>query len=602
MLNLASFTFRHSEHPNISPLYQDFTLELNSNLLLQIMSSYQLKAAHVTGSYTFNTHHFEQLVTASPFNLSFSSLENSLHSISQWPAQLNWAQYSRQINHFLLAWLIDYKSGASLDSAFLLASCLELHTAKNTKFQKLLMHLIARVTNQLEQYKFDYIQHFDLETGLPNQQLLINILKQRLDINTENAASNVENLGLILINLNVNFDKISRQNATASQVVLAAVNAIQQHLNEDTTIFHIGVAELAIMIEPLNSPAQLNLIAARLIHAFESAMPLENITLILTPYFGGISTFKTPANAISLYENAKLALHHALIKNIRFKIYNQHIASSFTSIHLLDEAIIEALQQNELAVYLQPIISLAGRPGEKDVCSSAEVLLRWPNQEWQAVSPTRLIDTIYKKGFGKVFIRWLINNACQRCAELMSQYQRNITLTVNLCSMDLFDEDLAALLTQSITLWEIPAENLTIEITETDTLVDEEKSAKVIAAIVALGCKLALDDFGTGYSSMTRLLKMPIHLVKIDQSFVRNMLTSNEDKAVVQSVVKLAHSLGKQVVAEGVEDLASLNILKKLQCDKIQGHYYAKPMPFDEFVTWLNLFESGHQAAVELKS
>ncbi|MDP3819714.1 MAG: EAL domain-containing protein, partial [Methylotenera sp.] len=187
---------------------------------------------------------------------------------------------------------------------------------------------------------------------------------------------------------------------------------------------------------------------------------------------------------------------------------------------------------------------------------------------------------------------WLINNACQRCAELRSAHQYNIALTINLSSIDLLDADLPALLAQSIALWQIPAENLIIEITESDILVDELKVSQVIDKIKLLGCKLALDDFGTGYSSMARLRNMPIDIVKIDQSFVRNIATSNQDKEIVQSVVKLAHSLGKEVVAEGVENLACLTILKELKCEKIQGYYYAKPMPFDEFVLWLNTFET----------
>ena len=178
----------------------------------------------------------------------------------------------------------------------------------------------------------------------------------------------------------------------------------------------------------------------------------------------------------------------------------------------------------------------------------------------------------------------------------MLTHQRRVMLTINLCAADLLDEDLPELLAQSIALWEIPAQNLVMEVTESDVLIDEVKVAKVIANIEKLGFKFALDDFGTGYSSMARLRSMPIDIVKIDQSFVRNIATSYKDKNIVLSVVKLAHSLGKEVVAEGVEDLACLNVLKEMKCNKIQGYYYAKPMPFNEFVAWLNGFESESQS------
>ncbi|NOU25748.1 MAG: GGDEF domain-containing protein [Methylotenera sp.] len=601
MVNLLSQSLTQVNQAGASSLYQDFTIELEPNLLLDILTSYQLKASEVTGDYNFNPQAFEQFIKSPPYNSGSSTLKNTSYIISSWPEKLSWSQFNHQINNLLLAWLNDYKLGANLDTAFLLARCLELKTDKHGQFQNLLMHLIARVTNQLEQYKFSYVQNFDLDTGLPNQHLLASLLKQYLK--TESVAENdseedhlgMEHLGLILINLNINFDEESQLNSAASNLMLAAIATIQQHLNNDATLFYVGSIDLAILIKPLKSTTQLSLMATKLIHAFETALPLENITLILKPYIGAISTFNIQTNAISIYEYARLALHHAIIKNEQVKIYDQHISSSFMNAHLLDEAIIEALQQNELAVFLQPIVSIHHKAGTNEICISAEVLLRWPNQEWQALSPSRLIDVIYKKGFGKVFIRWLINNACQRCAELISAHQKNIALTINLSSIDLLDADLPELLAQSIALWQIPAENLIIEITENDILVDEIKVAKVIDKIKQLGCKLALDDFGTGYSSMARLRNMPIDIVKIDQSFVRNIATSDQDKEIVQSVVKLAHSLGKEVVAEGVENQACLDILKELKCEKIQGYFYGKPMSFDDFIAWLSVFESTRQ-------
>lgn len=603
MAKLSNDKLTAANQPSSSSQFQDFAIELDSNLLLQIMNSYQLKASDVTGDFYFNPQIFDQFIKSPPpFNGRSSVLENTSHLISRWPQQLSWSQFNHQINQLLLAWLNDYKFGENLDAAFLLARGLELKSAKNSQFQSLLIHLIARVTNQLEQYKFSYVQNFDLDTGLPNQHLLASLLKQYLNtdaykllLNSNETSGNEcepNHLGLILVNLNINFDEETQLNSSATNLMLAAINTIQQHLNDHATLFYVGPIELAILINPLKSPTQLSLIATRLIHAFETELPLENITLILKPYFGAISTFNIQTNAISIYEYARLALHHAIFKNEQIKIYDQHISSSFMNTHLLDEAIIEALQQNELAVFLQPIVSIHHKAGTNEICMSAEVLLRWPNQEWQSLSPVRLIDVIYKKGFGKVFIRWLINNACQRCAELMSAHQYNIALTINLSSIDLLDADLPALLAQSIALWQIPAENLIIEITESEILVDELKVSQVIDKIKLLGCKLALDDFGTGYSSMARLRNMPIDIVKIDQSFVRNIATSNQDKEIVQSVVKLAHSLGKEVVAEGVENLACLTILKEMKCEKIQGYYYGKPMQFDEFVLWLNTFET----------
>ena len=596
MLKLSEITKNSALESSTSTLYQDFSIQLDANLLLQLMSSYNLKAYEVTGDYFFNAFTFKQFIDTAPYNTNINSIENTIAFISDWPQKLSWSQLNQYINQLLLAWLNDYKLGAKLDAAFLIARCLELKTTKNTEFQSLLIHLFARVTNELEHYKFNYVQNFDLDTGLPNQHLLLNLLKLNLSDDSKQSKIEAEtnHLGLILINLNINYGETSQLNSAATNLILAAIRTIQEHLNNDATLFQVDTLDLAILIKPLKSPTQLNLIATKLSHAFETALPLENITLILSPSFGAISTFNIQANAISLYEYARLTLHQAIAKNETIKIYDKNISSAFMNNRLLDEAIIEALQQNELSLYLQPIITIYNSGEEKDFkerCSSAEALLRWPNQDWQGISPPRILDVIYKKGFGKVFIRWLINNACQRIAELTSKYDHNISITINLGSADLLDEDLPELLAQSIALWLIPADSLTIEITENDLLVNEVKVMQVLNKITQLGCKLALDDFGTGYSSMARLRNMPINIVKIDQSFVRNISSSPEDKQIVLSIIKLAHSLGKQVVAEGVEDIACLDILKEMHCDKIQGYYYGKPMPFDTFTQWLSSFQ-----------
>ncbi|MDI1309559.1 MAG: GGDEF domain-containing phosphodiesterase [Methylotenera sp.] len=609
MPNLTNITLHDAHQSNTTTLYQDFVIELDSNLLLQLMASYSLKAADVTGDYVFNALVFEQFIKTEPYNSGNSVLKNTTNAISSWPQNLSWSHLNQHINHFLLAWLNDYKLGANIDAAFLLSRCLELKSNKNTQFQSLLIHLIARVTHQLEQYKFSYVQNFDLDTGLPNQRLLINLLNlglshspnlnNNLQSNLSSSDDLVESthLGLILINLNINFGEVSQQISASSTLMLAVMHTIQRHLNEDATLFHIGATDLAILINPLKSPSQLNIIATKLLHAFETALPLDNVTLILNPHFGAISTFNVHTNGISLYEYARLALNQAIANNEQIKIYDKNISSSFVSSQLLEEAIIEAFQQNELSLFLQPIVCINDKVNNKGIrnsefCNSAEGLLRWPSQQGQSVSPQRLIDVIYKKGFGKVFIRWLINSACQHCAELASTYQHQISLTLNFSSSDLLDSDLPELLSQSITLWGISASSLTIEITESDILADEVKVLQVLDDIVQLGCKIALDDFGTGYSSMTRLRNLPVSIVKIDQSFVRNISNSTQDQAIVKSIIKLAHSLDKEVIAEGVADLACLNILKEMKCEKMQGYYYGKPMSFNEFVTWLDAFKT----------
>lgn len=143
---------------------------------------------------------------------------------------------------------------------------------------------------------------------------------------------------------------------------------------------------------------------------------------------------------------------------------------------------------------------------------------------------------------------------------------------------------------QQLSIWDVKAEDLTLEITETGLLADEAQVENVMNELISIGCPLAIDDFGTGYSSMSRLRNMPVSSVKIDQSFVRHVAESDTDKTIVQTIVTLAKGLNKETVAEGVEDLACLDVIKSMGCTKVQGYYYSKPVSVSECVAWIKSF------------
>ena len=423
-----------TEYSNLS-MYQDFMIELPPVMLMALLNQYGLKAHDVKGDYTVDINTLASLNEHLAASITQTHVDNqnslsssaqgftlqSIELLAKWSQQMSWLQFNQQINQFLLAWLNDYKLGVSVDDGFKILNCLSIQkitavdkpnatseeagasyqSLVEAQFQRLMMHLIARVTSQLDQYKFHYVQNFDIETSLPNEQLMRKFIHQRLEDYYQHQQRNPQeniHLGLIIINLNINFDEETQLNTSASVLLKSAVHLIELHLNDDATIFRVGTGELGILLANLHFPAQINLIASRIAHAFESALPIDNITLILKPYLGCVGSFNFDSSnkrlsAIAFYEHARLALHHAMIKDYQIEVYDAHITASFSSMHALDEAIINALQQNELTIYLQPIVTL---PAE--VCMNAEILLRWDNDEWQSISPARLIDSIYKKG------------------------------------------------------------------------------------------------------------------------------------------------------------------------------------------------------------
>lgn len=578
-------------------LYSDFKIELTPSDMMLVIQQCGLKVSALTGEFLIDEKMHETVAA-----LQEDAPQAFVTNLLNWPKQLNWAQLNQKVNELLEQWLSDYVAGYSIESAYAVLNHIKIKKEGSVeaqqltlKFQLLLTRILSQITNQFDQYKFDYWQNFDTETGLPNHKLLSSILEQisfKAPSFSEPSRNQIlddarsKPLGIIVLNLNINYDEAFKSNTEALTVIQAAIKTIKNQLSHESILFQVSQNEFAILVKNLTFETQINLIISQLIYAFESTLALENITLILKPYIGGASTFNPETNAISLYEHARLALQQAMTRNTQMQIYEQNIGSSFIDNHLLEEAIIDALQNNELSTFIQPIVSI-----ENDACETGEVLLRWVTKDWPYVPPNRIVDTVYKKGFGKVFIRWLINSACQRSADLLFNHNRRILLTINISVHDLLDPDLPEMIRQSIELWEIPAENIVFEITETDILSDESEIIPIIDQIKKQGCKIALDDFGTGNSSMSRLREMPVDYVKIDQMFVRNILTNKNDLEIVQSIIKLAHGLGKQVVCEGVEDLGTVELLKHLKCEKIQGYYYSKPLNFADFVEWIIAFE-----------
>jgi len=189
-----------------------------------------------------------------------------------------------------------------------------------------------------------------------------------------------------------------------------------------------------------------------------------------------------------------------------------------------------------------------------------EVLLRCDEKFGHNNAPSYTIEVLNNAGNGKLFTRWLVNSTCRYAHELIEEKKINVYLTVNLRAEDLYDMELPSLFSNALSIWKLDPKHIILEITENGILEENDNTNAVINALSDLGFKFALDDFGTGFSSLTRLRTLPIYLITIDQSFVKNINNSIEDYKIVDSIATLAKSLGKDVLAEGVENEACLAV------------------------------------------
>jgi EAL domain-containing protein (putative c-di-GMP-specific phosphodiesterase class I) len=215
----------------------------------------------------------------------------------------------------------------------------------------------------------------------------------------------------------------------------------------------------------------------------------------------------------------------------------------------------------------------------------AEALLRWQHAAGETVAPQFIVEIAEEAGVSPQFSRWLVTRAARTLAEFALE-GIPLRLSINLTANDLRDEELPDMIEQALTIWNVPADRLTLELTESAMISDEQHSLGILYRLRDLGCRLAVDDFGTGYSSMAYLRQLSLNELKIDQLFVRRMDESPQDREIVRSMIQLAQGLRLEVVAEGVETKGTWTLLSEYGCQRVQGYYFSKPIAVTEFVRW----------------
>jgi len=232
-------------------------------------------------------------------------------------------------------------------------------------------------------------------------------------------------------------------------------------------------------------------------------------------------------------------------------------------------------------LYYQPQVDLP-----TGSVSSVEALVRWQHPTSGLMAPDQFIPLAEQTGLIRPLTFWVLEAAVRQCGEWLCTGRR-LKVAVNLSAWNLRDDTLLETIAALLERYAVPACLLCVELTESALMTDAGRSLDVLERIFALGVHISIDDFGTGYSSLAYLKHLPVDELKIDRSFVQHMATDGADAIIVRSTVDLAHSFGLRVVAEGVEDEATLHLLTVLQCDLVQGYYLSRPVPAQNLERWL---------------
>jgi len=509
--------------------------------------------------------------------LQQDNLKQLMSALKEWRSLSTFDELTDMINHLVHEWLFALENGVSIAiiQRFLHTFYLKsLFRAGTKSINAFFLSLLTETNHAYQSAQLNWIANFEPSTKLPRSSKLPDII----DLIAK-EPSHQGNLALMSIMFHPFKHSIIFSNQENIILNQSIKNTLANNIPTNAKLFYSANLQFDILLFDVESGLKLNLLAAKLFRAFEEMMQGEHQSVLVVPFIGAALNSNIEELG-SLQGNAKLALERAVQTQQYLIIYSEDLRKEITvKIHLENE-VLNAFSTDSLELHMQPIVDSKTR-----ICKGAELLLRCPRLAQFHIYPSHTIDILNKIGKGKLFTRWLINSACRIASELNEVH--DLYITFNLRAEDLYDIELPHLLEQAMNLWKLDSKKIVLEITEEGILELNEISNSVISSLEKMGFSLALDDFGTGFSSLSRLKNMPISLIKIDQSFVKNITRSEEDFKIVESIASLANSLGKEVLAEGIEDEESFALVKKINIHKCQGYLFAKPMSYDDFVAWL---------------
>ncbi|MEO8016940.1 MAG: EAL domain-containing protein [Pseudomonadota bacterium] len=368
--------------------------------------------------------------------------------------------------------------------------------------------------------------------------------------------------------------------------VLREVSArLQQTVTGAECIARLGGDEFAILIKHDQARHAGNAdfveTARRIIAALEAPILFEGQPLDVGTSIGIAHFPEHGRDAQTLVRNADIAMYAAKRNKTGYATYEQHYDTSQQEhLSLLGE-LRSAVERNELRLYYQPKVSL-----RSSHVSAVEALIRWEHPTRGLVPPAQFIPFAEHTGYIKLLTRWVIREAVRQCGEWLRE-GLTLQVSVNISARDLMNRDLPEHVAELLAEHDVTPGLLCLEITESGFMEDPAHAQKVLDRLAELGVKLSIDDYGTGYSSLSYIMKLPVQELKIDQSFISRMATDEEISTIVRSTIDLGHNLGLQVVAEGVEDVAVWDMLRKLGCDDAQGYFMSKPLEAHALASWI---------------
>jgi diguanylate cyclase (GGDEF)-like protein/PAS domain S-box-containing protein len=431
------------------------------------------------------------------------------------------------------------------------------------------------------QRQLEHFAHYDALTGLPNRVLLAD----RLQLAMAQSMRHGKSLAVAYLDLD-GFKAVNDQHGhgMGDELLIILAQRMKTALREGDSLARLGGDEFVAVLVDLVVPQEAEPILSRLLQATSEPVPKGEALLQVSASIGVTLYPRDNVDADQLLRHADQAMFMAKQagKN-QYHLFDVAHDVEMKSRQADLNYIQRALSRDEFVLHYQPKVNM--RTG---TVIGAEALIRLPHPELGLLPPATFLPIIEDKLISVALGEWVISTALKQMTEWRAA-GLEIPVSVNIGALQLQQNDFTARLSDMLaTHPNVPPGWLELEILETSALQDITQVSGVISAIQALGVRFALDDFGTGYSSLTYLKRLPAERLKIDQSFVRDMLVDRDDRAIVLGLIGLAKAFDREVIAEGVESIAHGEMLLSLGCHLAQGHGIARPMPANEFPAWLS--------------
>lgn len=447
-----------------------------------------------------------------------------------------------------------------------------------------LFHSIENHHNQrrVAEAHVERLSNYDMLTELPNRSLLVKKINDSI-LQTEKSHPY---FAIICFSLD-DFKAVNLLHSyqTGDKLLLALSDRLKAQLERAKTIARVSGDVFALILPDVNSHLEVAKFSQSLLNCIRQSFLVDEHEISISASIGITLYPDDGVTPEELLKNAENVMR--LAKNQggnRYQFYIESIDQKLRDNKRLEKNLLQALEQNQMRMVYQPLVDLSTKR-----IVGAEALLRWMHPERGLISPVEFVPMAEQNQCIVPIGEWVINEACRtlKIWQTISQNYEHLTISINVSAVQLQQPNLVDRLKSMMERYRLKPANIILEITETAVMTHVDSAIQLLRRLKETGVQIAIDDFGTGYSSLSYLKQMPLDKLKIDGSFISSLTEENHNSTIVDTVIKLGHSLNLSVIAEGVEEIKHVSQLKQLKCDLAQGYYFSEPVAADEFLQLL---------------